>query len=122
MFNNPVSALPQVEAGKLRALAVTGAKRLAIAATLPTVAESGYPGFEAGTWYGLFGPANLPKDIVTKLQRDFVAVLRMRDIQDKLAAQGWDSIGNSAAEFAAILKSDLDKWARVVKAAGIRPE
>ncbi|MDO8597688.1 MAG: tripartite tricarboxylate transporter substrate binding protein, partial [Sulfuricaulis sp.] len=88
MFNNPINALPQVAAGRLRALAVTGAKHLAIAPELPTIAESGYPGFEAGTWYGIFGPANLPADIATKLHEDFVTVLRMRDIQEKLAAQG----------------------------------
>jgi tripartite-type tricarboxylate transporter receptor subunit TctC len=122
MFNNPINALPQVAAGRLRALAVTGAKHLAIAPQLPTIAESGYPGFEAGTWYGIFGPANLPTDITAKLHEDFVTVLRMRDIQEKLAAQGWDSIGNSPVEFAVIARSDLDKWAKVVKAAGIRPE
>lgn len=122
MFNNPVNALPQVTAGKLRALAVTGARRLAVAPELPTIAESGYPGFEAGTWYGILGPANLPKDIVAKLHEDIIAVLRMPDVQAKLSAQGWDSIGNSPAEFAAILKSDLQKWAKVVKAAGIRSE
>jgi tripartite-type tricarboxylate transporter receptor subunit TctC len=122
MFNNPVNALPQVAAGKLRALAVTGAKRLAIARELPTIAESGYPGFEAGTWYGVLGPANTPREVVTKVHEDIVAVLRMPDIQEKLAAQGWDSIGNSPAEFAAIMKSDLEKWAKVVRAAGIRPE
>jgi tripartite-type tricarboxylate transporter receptor subunit TctC len=122
MFNNPVNALPQVTAGKLRALAVTGAKRLAVAPELPTIAESGYPGFEAGTWYGILGPANVPKDIVTKLHDDIVRVLHMPDVQTKLSAQGWDSIGNSPAEFAAIMTSDLAKWAKVVKAAGIRPE
>ncbi|HSQ02651.1 MAG TPA: tripartite tricarboxylate transporter substrate binding protein [Burkholderiales bacterium] len=122
LFNNPVNALPQVQAGKLRALAVTGAKRLAIAPQLPTIAESGYPGFEAGTWYGVFGPASLPKDVVAKLHDDIVAVLHMPDVQQKLSAQGWGAIGNTPAEFAAVVKGDLDKWAKVIKAAGIRPE
>jgi tripartite-type tricarboxylate transporter receptor subunit TctC len=120
MFNNPVSALPQVKAGKLRALAVTGAKRSPAAPELPTVAESGYPGFEAGTWYGILGPANLPKEIVTKVHTDTVKALRMKDVQEKLTAQAWDSIGNSPSEFAAVYRSDLEKWAKVVKAANIR--
>jgi tripartite-type tricarboxylate transporter receptor subunit TctC len=122
MFNNPINALPFVKAGKLRALAVTGVQRLSIAPELPTVAESGYPNFEAGTWYGVLGPAQLPPEIVAKIHTDVVAVLRLPDIQQKLGAQGWDSIGNTPAEFAAILKSDFDKWAKVVKAAGLRAD
>jgi tripartite-type tricarboxylate transporter receptor subunit TctC len=122
MFNNPINALPFARAGKLRALAVTGAQRLSIAPELPTIAESGYPNFEAGTWYGFFGPAQLPPDIVAKIHADVVAVLRLPDIQQKLVAQGWDSIGNNPAEFAAVLKADFDKWAKVVKAAGLRAD
>src|SRR5258706_7562193 len=122
MFNNPINALPFARASKLPALAVTGAQRLSIAPELPTIAESGYPNFEAGTWYGFFGPAQLPPEIVAKIHVDVVAVLRLPDIQQKLAAQGWDIIGNSPAEFAAVLKADFDKWAKVVKAAGLRAD
>jgi tripartite-type tricarboxylate transporter receptor subunit TctC len=122
MFNNPINAVPYVKAGKLRALAVTGLQRLSIAPELPTIAESGYPNFEAGTWYGVLGPAQLPPEIVAKIHADVVAVLRLPDIQQKLGAQGWDSIGNNPAEFAAVLKSDFDKWAKVVKAAGLRAD
>ena len=122
MFNNPINALPFAKTGKLRALAVTGMKRLSIAPELPTIAESGYPNFEAGTWYGFLGPAQLPPEIVTKIHGDIVTVLRLPDIQQKLGAQGWDSHGNTPAEFAAILKSDFDKWAKVVKAAGLRAD
>ena len=122
MFNNPINALPHANTGKLRALAVTGMQRLSIAPELPTVAESGYPNFEAGTWYGFLGPAQLPPEIVAKLHGDIVTVLRLPDIQQKLGAQGWDSHGNTPAEFAAILKSDFDKWAKVVKAAGLRAD
>lgn len=93
-----------------------------IAPELPTVAESGYPNFEAGTWYGFLGPAQLPREIVAKIHGDIVTVLRLPDIQQKLGAQGWDSHGNTPAEFAAILKSDFDKWAKVVKAAGLRAD
>ena len=122
MFNNPINALPYAKTGKLRALAVTGLQRLSIAPELPTIAESGYPNFEAGTWYGFLGPAQLPPEIVAKIHADVVAMLRLPDIQQKLGAQGWDSIGNSPAEFAAVLKADFDKWAKVVKAAGLRAE
>ncbi len=122
MFNNPINALPHAKAGKLRALAVTGIERLSIAPELPTIAESGYPNFEAGTWYGFFGPAQLPPEIVAKIHADVVTVLRLPDIQQKLGAQGWDTIGNTPAEFAAVLKSDFDKWAKVVKAAGLRAD
>jgi tripartite-type tricarboxylate transporter receptor subunit TctC len=122
MFNNPINALPYVKVGKLRALAVTGMQRLLIAPELPTIAESGYANFEAGTWYGFLGPARLPSEIVAKIHGDVIAVLRLPDIKQKLAAQGWDSIGNTPAEFAAILKSDFDKWAKVVKAAGLRAD
>ena len=122
MFNNPVNTLPYTQAGKLRGLAVTGSKRLSVAPELPTIAESGYPGFEAGTWYGLYGPAQLPPAIVTRIHDEFVRALRLADIQQKLGVQGWDSIGNSPADFAAISKLELDKWAKVIKAAGLRPE
>jgi tripartite-type tricarboxylate transporter receptor subunit TctC len=122
MFNNPINALPYAKIGKLRALAVTGIQRLSIAPELPTIAESGYPNFEAGTWYGFLGPAQLPPEIVAKIHDDVVAVLRLPDIQQKLGAQGWDSIGNTPAEFAAVLKADFDKWAKVVKAAGLRAD
>lgn len=122
MFNNPINALPFAKSGKLRALAVTGLQRLSIAPELPTIAESGYPNFEAGTWYGFFGPAQLPPEIVAKTHADVVAVLRLPDMQQKLAAQGWDIIGNTPAEFAAVLKADFEKWAKVVKAAGLRAD
>ena len=84
MFNNPVNALPQVKAQKLRALAVTGARRLPLMPDLPTVAESGYPGFEATTWYGLFGPSGLPREITAKIHEHVVRALKSKDVQDKL--------------------------------------
>ncbi len=122
MFNNPVNTLPYISAGKLRALAVTGKQRLAVAPDVPTVAESGYPGFEAGTWFGLFGPAQLPPALVAKIREDVVRALRLADVQQKLGAQAWDTIGNTPTEFAAVIKSDNESWSRVIKAAGIRAE
>jgi tripartite-type tricarboxylate transporter receptor subunit TctC len=122
MFNNPVNALPQVRAGTLRALAVTGAKRLALMPDLPTVAESGYPNFEASTWYGLYAPARLPDGIMRKIYADLSRVLQLPDVRDKLAAQGWDVIGSAPEEFPAFLKSELDKWGALIRSAGLKAE
>jgi len=122
MFNNPVNALPQVKAQKLRALAVTGAQRLPLMPELPTVAESGYPGFEAGTWYGLFAPAGLPAEILAKISEHTVRALKDADVRDKLAPQGWDIIASSPRDFSAFLRAENDKWSRVVKGAGIKAD
>jgi tripartite-type tricarboxylate transporter receptor subunit TctC len=121
MFNNPVNALPQVKAGRLRALAVTGSKRLHLMPDLSTVAEHGYPTFEATTWYGLFGPAGIPREVAARIHEHIVKALRSKDVQDKLAPQGWDLIGSSQSDFAAFLATETEKWTRVVKGAGIKP-
>jgi tripartite-type tricarboxylate transporter receptor subunit TctC len=122
MFNNPVSSFPHVKAGKLRALAVTGASRLPTAPEVPTVAELGYPGFEASTWYGLLGPAGMPKEVVTKVHTDVLRSLQLRDVQERLAAQGFVSIGTSPEQFGEVLRSDVERWRQVVKAAGLRAD
>jgi tripartite-type tricarboxylate transporter receptor subunit TctC len=122
MFDNPINALPQVKAGALRALAVTGEARLALLPDVPTVAESGYPGFQASTWYGLFAPARVPREITAKISADTIAALRLPDVQQKLSQQGFDVIASDAETFAAHLRSELAKWAAVVKAAGLKPE
>jgi tripartite-type tricarboxylate transporter receptor subunit TctC len=122
MFDNPMNALPHVKAGGLRALAVTGEARLALLPDVPTVAEQGYAGFQSGTWYGLFAPARLPPALADKISRDTIAALRTPDVQQKLNAQGFDVIGSDAATFAAHLRTELTKWAAVVKAAGLKPE
>jgi tripartite-type tricarboxylate transporter receptor subunit TctC len=122
MFNNPVNTLPYTSAGRLRALAVTGTQRLTVAPEIPTVAESGYADFEAGTWFGLFGPAGVPPAAVARIHEEVVRTLKLPDIRQKLAAQGWDLIGNSPSEFAAVIKSDHDKWSRVIKAAGLHAD
>jgi len=122
MFDNPINALPHVKAGSLRALAVTGRARLALLPDVLTVAEQGYPGFESGTWYGLFAPARLPRDVAEKIGADAIAALHETEVQQKLAAQGFDVIAGDAGTFAAHLRSELVKWAAVVKAAGLKPE
>lgn len=122
MFNNPVNTLPYTAAGKMRAIAVTGKQRLAVAPDVPTVAEAGFPDFEAGTWFGLFGPAHLPSAIVNRIRDETVRALRLPDVQQKLAAQAWDTIGNTPAEFAAVIKAENESWTKVIRSAGIKAE
>jgi tripartite-type tricarboxylate transporter receptor subunit TctC len=122
MFDNPINALPHIRAGALRAIAVTGERRLALLPAVPTVAEQGYPGFAAGTWYGLFAPAGVPPAVAQKISADAIAALRLPDVEQKLGSQGFDVIAGDPAAFAALLKAELAKWAVVIKAAGLKPE
>jgi tripartite-type tricarboxylate transporter receptor subunit TctC len=122
MFNNPVSALPQIKAGKLRPLAVTGRKRSGLLPDVPTVEEQGYPGFEAGTWYGVLGPAGLPKPIVAKIEGDIIDALRAPDVRERLVAQLVEPLGTTAEQFAAVMKAEVAKWEKVIKAANLRVE
>ena len=120
MYNNPVNAVPQVRSNNLRALAVTGSKRLSRLPDIPTIAESGYPGFETRTWYGLFGPAGMPADIVRKLHSDVERALRIPEIANNLIAQGWDITVSPPEQFSVVLQSELGRWSAVVKRAGIK--
>ncbi len=113
MFSNTINSGPFVRSGKLRALAVTSAQRTALYPQLPTVAESGLRGYQADAWYGALLPARTPADIVARLHKDIVAILKLPEVRRTLAAQGADAIGNSPAEFAAIMKADIAKWAGV---------
>jgi tripartite-type tricarboxylate transporter receptor subunit TctC len=119
MFNNPVNAVPQVRSNNLRALATTGSKRLSLLPDLPTIAESGYPGFETRTWYGLFGPAGMPADIVRKLHSDMERALRIPEVANNLIAQGWDITVSPPERFSMVLQSEFVRWSAVVKRAGI---
>jgi tripartite-type tricarboxylate transporter receptor subunit TctC len=119
-FGNVVNVLPQVRDGRLRAFAVTSLKRSAITPDLPTMDESGYPGFEAVPWFGLMAPAGTPQAVIDKLHRETVRVLAMPDVRKKMADLGLDIIGNSPAEFAAVIKAETPAWAKIIKDAGIR--
>ncbi len=120
-FANIVNALPLVREGKLRAFGVTSRKRSAVAPDLPTMAESGYPGFEAVPWFGLMAPAGTSPAIIDKLHRETVRVLAIPDVRQKLFDLGLDVIGGSPAEFADVIERELPQWAKVIKAAGIKP-
>ena len=119
-FANVVNVVPLVREGKLRAFAVTSASRSAVAPELPTMAESGYPGFEAVPWFGLMAPAGTPAAIVERLHRDTVKVLAQPDVRRKMNDLGLDVIGGTPSEFAAAIERETPRWARVIKQAGIK--
>jgi tripartite-type tricarboxylate transporter receptor subunit TctC len=119
-FGSQPSSMPHIRAGKVRALAVTGARRSALTPEIPTIAESGLPGFESIQWYGLLAPARTPPAILDKLNRDFVSVLTTPDVKERLFTQGYEVVGDSREQFGAFIKSEISKWAQVVKEARIR--
>jgi tripartite-type tricarboxylate transporter receptor subunit TctC len=119
-FGNVVNVLPLVREGKLKAFAVTSLKRSAVAPDLPTMAESGFPGFEAVPWFGLMAPAGTPPAIIDKLHRETVRVLALPDVRRRLEELGLDVIGSSPAELAAVIKSETPHWAKVIREAGIK--
>ena len=114
--------MPHVKAGKLRALAVSSPKRSTNYPDLPTIAESGFPGFQATAWNGLVGPAGLSPDVVSKLNTAFVKVQSTPEIRDKLVAGGLDPVGDRPEEFAAYIKSEIATWSRISKAVGAKAE
>ena len=114
--------LPHAQAGRLRALATTGAKRPPAAPDLPTMMEAGVPGYEATNWFGTAVPAKTPPAIVSKLSQEIGRVLRLPDVRERLLSQGMEPVSNTPDEFAAYIRSEMTKWARVVKASGAKPE
>ena len=122
MFNNPVSALPHVTAGKLKALAVTGTQRSALAPDIPTIAESGYPGFEAGTWYAFLAPAGLPPEILKKLSTDIVAITKQDDLKARFAKMGIEALGSTPEQLSEVMQADFIKWSAVIRNANIKPD
>ena len=119
-FANMASASAHVKAGKLRALAVTGSRRAPAMPAIPTIAESGLPGYEVYEWNAVFVPAGVPQDIVDRLQRELAKIVAMPDVRQKLAAIGAEPVGSTAADLERLRRADLDKWAGVIKRAGIK--
>ena len=115
-------ALPHVRAGKLRALAVTSTKRSALLPDVPTVAESGVPGYNVNSWYGVFAPAGTPRDVISRLNSDIAAVLRNPDITAKLSTLGAEVATTTPDEFGGIVRDEIVKWAKVVQATGARAD
>jgi tripartite-type tricarboxylate transporter receptor subunit TctC len=120
MFDNLASSLGQIRAGKVRPLAVTTAKRTSLAPELPTIAESGLPGFDINTWFGVFAPARTPQPVVDRLYTEFTRALAMPDVRQKMVDLGAEPVGNKPAEFAAYIRSEKDRYARVIKASGAK--
>jgi len=122
MAPNLLTALPHIKAGKLRALAVTSVKRTEALPEVPTVAEAGVPGYDSTQWYGVLAPAGTPPQIVARLHDEIVRALRDAEVGKRLAADGAEAVGNRPEEFAAFIKSETEKWAKVAAAAGIKAE
>jgi tripartite-type tricarboxylate transporter receptor subunit TctC len=120
MFDNLASSLGQMRAGKVKALAVTTAKRSSLAPELPTIAESGLPGFDISTWFGVFAPGGTPRDVVQRLHAEFVKALADPGVRDTMMKLGAEPVGNTPAEFAAYIQSEARKYAAVIKASGAR--
>jgi tripartite-type tricarboxylate transporter receptor subunit TctC len=121
-FASMPSAMAQVTAGRLRAVAVTGSRRSSAVPEIPTVAESGVPGFESGAWQGVFAPAGTSAAVIGKLNHEIARIVKLPEVVAQLAKDGAEPVGNSAQEFARWLPGEIAKWAKVVKVAGIRAE
>ncbi len=121
-FGNLVALMPHVHGGRLRALAVTSAKRISAAPELPTVAESGLPGYEFVTWYGVLAPVGTPREIIARLQAELVKIVRLPDMRDKLSGEGGEVVGSTPEEFTSFIKTELVSSAKLVKAANVRAQ
>ena len=122
MFDNIPLPLPHIKAGKLRALAVTAAQRSAVLPDMPTLAEAGVKGFDVSSWYGIYAPAGLPRELVQRLNAAFNEALRTPEIRDQLSAQGWAVTGGTPEQFGAFARAEQERWATVVKTANVRVE
>ena len=118
MFTTVVSAMPHIKSGKLRALAVASAKRIVAMPNLPTVAESGVPGFDSSSWGGILFPAGTPKEIISKMHDAVITILAMPDVKARLNSLGAEVIGNTPEEFGSYIKSETAKWGKVIKTSG----
>jgi tripartite-type tricarboxylate transporter receptor subunit TctC len=122
MFANIVGALPHLKSGRVRALAVSSAKRAAVLPEVPSVAESGYPTFDATTWTGIFAPAATPKEIIAKLHGDIIKVLQRQSVRDRFAAQGSEVVAETPEQLAAFMRKETALFAKVIRSANIRAE
>ena len=119
-FNNLLTVDPHIKSGKLKVLAAAGSKRAVQLPEVPTIAESGVPGYELVQWYGVLAPAGTPRPIVDRINTEMVKILKLPDVRERFFAIGADPIGNRPEEFDALIKSEITKWAKVIKEAGMR--
>ncbi len=122
VFSNLPVALPQARGGRLRGIAVTSAQRVPTAPDIPTVAESGLPGFEAFTWFGFFAPGATPREVIVKLNADSVSALNVPDVKEKMVAQGLFVTANAPDPFGEFVRKEIVRWAKIVKDAGVKPQ
>ncbi len=121
-FENALIVLPHIRAGKMRPIAVTGARRTQALSEVPTMDEAGLAGYRATGWYGLLAPAKTPTDVITRLHNEASQVLKSKDVVEKFATMGSEAVGNTPTEFAEFIRSEADKWGKVVRAAGMKPD
>jgi len=121
-FDNVPNVITQVKAGKLRALGITSLQRSASLPEIPTVAEAGVPGYEVGVWFGIVAPAGTPPDVLAKLNRELNKILGEADVKQKFADQGVDPVGGTPERFAEHIRTQIEKWGRVVKESGAKVE
>ena len=122
MFDNMSSALPNIKAARVRALAVTTLKRSPLQPQLPTISEAGLRGFDVSTWFGIFAPAGTPPEIVAKLNGEVARILHTPEMKERLALLGAEPIGNKPDEFAAFIKAEIPKYAKVIQASGAKAD
>jgi tripartite-type tricarboxylate transporter receptor subunit TctC len=122
VFGGVAQTLPQIKAGRLRALGVAGARRSEVLPEVPTIAESGLPGFEASGWYGLLAPGATPRAVVERLNTEVVRILRLPDVANRLRGEAYEIPGETPDQFAAVICAEVAKWEPIVKQAGIKPE
>lgn len=119
-FNDVMTNLPQMKAGRLRALAVTSLKRLPSIPDLPTIAESGYSGFDSGVWFGVLAPARTPQEIISRLNSELVNIARRPEFMQRLVSEGSEVVGSSPEQFGDYIKTETARWAKIIKAANIK--
>ena len=122
MFHNPVLAVPAVQAGRLRAVATTGAARARALPEVPTLAESGYAGFEAGTWYAVLGPAGMPPAVVGRIDADLRRVVALHSVGERFARQSLETRQMGPEDLAAAMRSELERWGEVIRRLGIQQD
>lgn len=122
MFTTPPTAMPYLKAGRLRPLGITTTTRIEALPDVPTIAEAGVPGYESVQWFGMLVPAGTPRAIVDRLHQEITRALRAPDMKERLTSLGLGAVGSTPEAFAAYIKSETEKWAKVIKAMGIRPE
>jgi tripartite-type tricarboxylate transporter receptor subunit TctC len=122
MFTVGPAGLPQVRAGKIRGIAVSTAKRSSFVPELPSVAEAGLTGFDVFGWNGILAPAKTPQAVIAKFHAGVVSALKLADVQQRLEALGFESVGNTPEEFGQFIRADIARWAKVIKTANVKPD